>query len=51
MSKLIAIDPGKFKCGLVFAELSEKKVYKAIILESHLIKEYIRNLNKVEETP
>ena len=49
MAKLISIDPGKFKCGLVFAELSEKKVYKAIILESHLIKEYIRNLNKVED--
>ena len=49
MFKLISIDPGKFKCGLVFAELSEKKVYKAIILESHLIKEYIRNLNKVED--
>ena len=49
MFKLISIDPGKFKCGLVFAELSEKKVYKAIILESVLIKEYIRNLNKVED--
>tara|TARA_B100000161_G_scaffold155372_1_gene110725 strand:+ start:361 stop:798 length:438 start_codon:yes stop_codon:yes gene_type:complete len=49
MVKLISIDPGKFKCGLVFAELSEKKVYKAIILESVLIKEYIRNLNKVED--
>ncbi len=49
MFKLISIDPGKFKCGLVFAELSEKKVYKAIILESVLINEYIRNLNKVED--
>tara|TARA_B100000242_G_scaffold221173_1_gene162122 strand:- start:226 stop:663 length:438 start_codon:yes stop_codon:yes gene_type:complete len=49
MVKLISIDPGKFKCGLVFAELSEKKVYKAIILESVLINEYIRNLNKVED--
>ena len=49
MVKLISIDPGKFKCGLVFAELSEKKVYKAIILESVSINEYIRNLNKVED--
>ena len=49
MVKLISIDPGKFKCGLVFAELSEKKVYKAIIIESVLINEYIRNLNKVED--
>ena len=49
MFKLISIDPGKFKCGLVYAELTEKKVYKAIVLKSELIKEYIRNLNNVED--
>ena len=49
MSKVISIDPGKFKCGLVLAEISEKKVYKAIILKSELIEDYVRNLNNVEE--
>ena len=49
MFKLISIDPGKCKCGLVLAEISEKKVYKAIILKSELVEDYVRNLNTVEE--
>ena len=44
MAKVITIDPGKSKCGLVLAEISEKKVYKAIILKSELIENYVRNL-------
>ena len=48
MPKIIAIDPGKSKCGLVLAEISEKKVYKAIILKSKLIEKYVRNLITVE---
>ena len=49
MPKVISIDPGKYKCGLVLAEISEKKVYKAIILKSELLEDYIRNLNKLED--
>tara|TARA_B100000902_G_scaffold310116_1_gene299636 strand:- start:2 stop:439 length:438 start_codon:yes stop_codon:yes gene_type:complete len=48
MFKLVSIDPGKRKCGLVLAEISEKKVYKAIILKSELLGDYVRNLNTVE---
>ena len=48
MFKLLAIDPGKCKCGLVLADISEKKVYKAIILESDLLDKYVRNLIAVE---
>ena len=48
MFKYVSIDPGKYKCGLVLAEISEKKVYKAIILKSELLEGYIRNLNTVE---
>ena len=48
MFKLISIDPGKYKCGLVLAEISGKKVHKAIIIKSELLEEYIRNLNTVE---
>ena len=44
MSRVITIDPGKSKCGLVLAEISEKKVYKAIILKSELLGNYVRNL-------
>ena len=49
MFKLISIDPGKYKCGLVLAEVSEKKVYKAIILKTELLKDYVRNLNNLED--
>ena len=47
--KLISIDPGKYKCGLVLAEISQKKVYKAIILKSELLEDYVRHLNSVED--
>ncbi len=49
MPKLISIDPGKYKCGLILAEINEKKVYKAIILQSELLEDYVRNLNAVED--
>ena len=49
MSKVISIDPGKSKCGLVLAEISEKKVYRAIIIKSQLLGVYVRNLDKVED--
>ena len=48
MAKIISIDPGKSKCGLVLAEISEKKVYEAIILKSGLLEDYVRNLNTIE---
>ena len=49
MFKLISIDPGRFKCGLVLADISEKKVYKAIVLKSELLEDYVRNLHTVEQ--
>ena len=49
MTKVLTIDPGKNKCGLVFAEISEKKVYKAIIVKTKLLENYVRNLNNVEQ--
>ena len=49
MIKLISLDPGKIKCGLVLAEITEKKVYKAIILKSELVEDYIRNLITLED--
>ena len=44
MLRVISIDPGKYKCGLVLAEISEKKVYEAIIVESESLGNYVRNL-------
>ena len=49
MPRVITIDPGKSKCGLVFAEITEKKVYKAIILKSELLENYVRNLITTED--
>ena len=49
MLRVITIDPGKSKCGLVLAEKSEKKVYKAIILKSELLENYVRNLITTED--
>ena len=49
MASVVTIDPGKSKCGLVLAEISEKKVYKAIILKSELLENYLRNLITVED--
>ena len=48
MPRVITIDPGKSKCGLVIADISEKKVYKAIILKSELLENYVRNLIAAE---
>ena len=49
MFKLVSIDPGKYKCGLILADVSEKKVYKAIILKSELIEDYVKNLSSIED--
>ena len=49
MPKFISIDPGKYKCGLVLADINEKKVSKAIVLKSELISNYIGNLNTFKD--
>ena len=49
MPRVITIDPGKSKCGLVIADISEKKVYKAIILKSELLENYVRHLIAAED--
>ena len=49
MPRVITIDPGKSKCGLVLAEISQKKVYKAIILKSEVLENYVRNLIAAED--
>jgi len=49
MPRVITIDPGRSKCGLVLAEITEKKVYKAIILKSEFLENYVRNLITAED--
>ena len=49
MVKVITIDPGKSKCGFILADISEKKVYEAIVLESELLEHYVRNLKTLKD--
>ena len=49
MPRVITIDPGKSKCGLVLAAISEKKVYEAIILKSELLENYVKHLIAAED--
>jgi len=38
MPRVITIDPGKSKCGLVLAEISEKKFIKRLLLKVKYLK-------------
>ena len=42
MTKVIAIDPGISKCGVIIADLKEKKVYEALVIKSPLLLEYVK---------
>ncbi len=42
MTKYISIDPGKCKCGLVFADFKSKRVMKAIVIESRYLVQHIK---------
>ena len=48
MIKLISIDPGKYKCGLVLADLHQKRVDQAVVLDTALLPQYLKTLNSVE---
>ena len=48
MFKLISIDPGKCKCGLVLVDFLEKKVDQAIVLNTESLPIYVKNLNASE---
>ena len=50
MIKLISIDPGKCKCGLVLADLHQKRVDQAVVLNTALLPQYLKTLNNVENT-
>ena len=42
MSRVITIDPGISKCGVILADIKEKKVYEAVVIKSHLLLKYIK---------
>ena len=42
MTKYISIDPGKCKCGLIFADFQSKRVLDAIVIESKYLVQNIK---------
>ena len=48
MIKLISIDPGKCKCGLVLADLYQKRVDQAVVLNTKFLPQYVETLNRTE---
>ena len=48
MFKLISIDPGKCKCGLVLVDINKKKVDQAIVLNTEFLPQYVKTLKSIE---
>ena len=48
MFKMISIDPGKCKCGLVLVDLTQKKVDQAIVIDTEFLPKYLKTLNTFE---
>ena len=48
MIKFISIDPGKCECGLVLADLYQKRVDHAVVLNTAFLPHYLKNLNTSE---
>ena len=49
MFKLISIDPGKCKCGLVLVDINKKKVDQAIVINTESLPRLVKNLKSVEK--
>jgi len=49
MSKVLCIDPGKSKCGLILANIREKKVCKAEVIETKYFIKYVKKIYQNEQ--
>ena len=49
MLKVIAIDPGIAKCGFVIAGIKQKKVFKAEVIRSDFLLNYVRKIYQKED--
>ena len=49
MSKVIAIDPGISKCGVILADKKEKKVYEAVVIKSNLLLKFMKKKYESEK--
>ena len=48
MFKVISIDPGKCKCGLVVVDMNTKIVDQAIVLDTEFLPKYVKTLKSNE---
>ena len=48
MCKVLSIDPGKYKCGLVLVDIKKKKIDQAIVLNTEFLPKYVKTLKSVE---
>ena len=49
MTKLVAIDPGISKCGIVIADIELKKVCEALVIQSSILITYVKKINQKEK--
>ena len=49
MSKVIAIDPGNYKCGIVLADLEHKIVDEAIVIQGNLLLKYLKKIFQMDD--
>ena len=49
MSRVIAIDPGTSKCGVIIADMKDKKVHVAVVIKSHLLLKYVKEIYQSEK--
>tara|TARA_S200000501_G_C20590965_1_gene641550 strand:+ start:348 stop:785 length:438 start_codon:yes stop_codon:yes gene_type:complete len=49
MSRIIGIDPGISKCGVIVADIREKKVYEAVVINSYLLLKYVKKKSYYEK--
>ena len=49
MNKVIAIDPGIAKCGLVIADINHKKVSQALVIKSHYLLSFVKSIQQEED--
>ena len=50
MKKIITIDPGISKCGIIVADLKEKKVYEALVIKSNYLLTYLKRKYQEENS-
>ena len=49
MNKAIAIDPGLSKCGLVVADIKQRKVNQALVIKSNYLLTYVKRFQEEED--